>query len=140
MDGGNYDQISKAATGLLLVTLPVSSLVMAHNLSTWRSHPATARQKRPVLLFTTALAALAAVTAILGVAAPKRAVPIVAPTDKGAPFAYETFALSSPAVGVAAVLFGAAALGMDGLFTLHLYRVGYKLEYGAELPRWKVRR
>lgn len=138
MDGGTYDLFSKAATALLLATLPIASLVMAHNVFTWRSHPA-ARQKRPVLFFTSALAFLAAVTATLAVAAPQRDMPIVAPTDRGAPFAYETFALSSSAVGVATVLFGAAALGMDGLFTLHLYRVGYKLEYGAELPRWKVR-
>lgn len=138
--GGVIDLFSKAATTMVLTTLPISSLIMAHNISAWRSHPATARQKRPVLLFTSALALLAAVTATLGFAAPRRGVPLYAPTEHGMPFAFENFALSSPAVGVAAVLFGAAALGMDGLFTLHLYRLAYKLEYGQELPRWKVGR
>lgn len=138
--GGNgIDLFSKTATAMLLTTLPVSSLIMAHNISAWRSHRTAAWQKRPVLLFTSALALMAAFTATLGFVTPRRGVPLYAPTDHGMPFAFETFALSPAAVGVAAVLFGAAALGMDGVFTLHLYCLAYKLEYGQELPRWKVR-
>ena len=134
------DVFKQAALVLFLTTLPAASLVVVHNAFEWRLQPTAARQKRPVLIFTTALAVLAALTATLAFAAPKANATLVAPTDQGGPMAYSTFKVSSAGVGVLVVLFGAAALAMDGLFTLHLYRVGHQLEFGREPPRWKVGR
>lgn len=112
------DVFRRAGLVLVLVTLPVTSLLAAHNAAEWRLQPAVARQKRPVLLYTTALASMAALAATLAFAAPRRTHFMEAPTEDGVPFSVIALQVSSSGLGVAAVLFGALALIMDQHFTL----------------------